>query len=140
LEEAMKKSSTVLGPLLIGLLVYLHADTKRNFPDGYQTGTVVSVTKRPSESNYVGSNPSDAPFEVQDYRYEVVIRVDCNAYVGLYQSATNYVPSDFAPDKTVEVRLRKHLMYVSLPYGDWDVKMGILSHYPIRDESCPARS
>jgi hypothetical protein len=122
------------------LLAYLHAKTPSDVEQGYQTATVVSVDKYETPSNYVGDNPVDHPLQGRSYAYQIGIRLDCNVYVGLYQSAINYLPADFAPNKTVDVRMRKHVMYVSLPYNDWDVKMGIVSHRRIKNESCPAGS
>jgi hypothetical protein len=122
------------------LLIYVHAKASADVEQGYQTATVVSVEKHEMSSNYIGGNPVDSPLQSRNYAYEIGIRLDCNVYVGLYQSAINYLPSDFAPNKTVDVRLRKHILYVSLPYSDWDVKMAILSHRRIKNESCPATS
>jgi hypothetical protein len=139
LEEIMK--SLMLLALVFGvLLVCLNAKTTRDVEQGYQTATVVSVEKYETPSNYVGDNPADAPLQSRNYAYEIGIRLDCHVYVGLYQSAIHYLPADFAPNKTVDVRMQKHVMYVSLPDSDWDVKMGIVSHRRIKDESCPASS
>jgi hypothetical protein len=140
LEEIMRKSLMLLGLVFGVLLIYLHATTSENVEQGYHAATVVSVEKHEMPSNYVGDNPTDRPLQARNYAYEISIRLDCNVYVGLYQSAINYLPSDFAPNKTVDVRLQKHIMYISLPYNDWDVKMGIVSHRRIKDESCPASS
>jgi hypothetical protein len=138
---AIMRKNLMLLALVFGVsLVCLNAKTKRDVDQGYQTATVVSVEKYETPSNYVGDNPVDAPLQSRNYAYEIGIRLDCNVYVGLYQSAFHYPPADFAPNKTVDVRMRKHVMYVSLPYNDWDVKMGIVSHRRIKDESCPASS
>jgi hypothetical protein len=136
----MKKSLMLLALVFGVLLAYLHAKTSPDAEQGYQTATVISVEKYEVPSNYVGDNPVDRPLQGRSYAYQIGIRLDCKVYVGLYQSATNYLPADFAPNKTVDVRMRKHVMYVSLPYNDWDVKMGIVSHRRIKDESCPASS
>ena len=136
----MKKSLMLLALVFGFLLAYLDAKTKPDVEPGYQTATVVSVAKYETPSNYVGDNPADAPLQARNYAYQIGIRLDCNVYMGLYQSAINYLPADFAPNKTVDVRMRKHVMYVSLPDNDWDVKMGIVSHRRIKDESCPASS
>ena len=136
----MKKSLMLFALVFSVLLVCMHARTKPDVEQGYQTATVVSVNKYETHSNYVGDNPADAPLQSRNYAYEIGIRMDCNVYVGLYQSAINYLPADFAPNKTVDVRMRKHVMYVSLPYNDWDVKMGIVGHRRIKNESCPASS
>ena len=136
----MKKTLMVSGLMLSALLVYLHADTKRESKDQYQTATVVSVDKHVSESNYVGGSPSDAPLQAEDYSYEIGIRLNCNIYIGRYESATDYLPSVFSPKHSVDVRLQKHIMYVSLPESDREVKMGIVGHRRVREEGCPANS
>ena len=136
----MKKTLMVSGLMLSALLVYLHADTKRESKDQYQTATVVSVDKHVSESNYVGGSPSDAPLQAEDYSYEIGIRLNCNIYIGRYESATDYLPSVFSPKHSVDVRLQKHIMYVSLPESDREVKMGIVGHSRVREESCAANS
>ncbi len=131
----MKKTLMVSGLMLSALLVYLHADTKRASKDQYQTATVVSVDKHVAESNYVGS-PTDAPLQAEDYSYDIGIRLDCNVYVGRYESAIDYLPSAFATQHAVDVRLHKHIMYVSLPDTDREVKMGIVNHRLLKSEQC----
>jgi hypothetical protein len=138
LEEAMKKILMISGLMLSALLVYLHADTKNNSHTGYQTATIVSVDKHVSQSNYAGGSPSDAPLLVEDFSYDIGIRLNCNVYIGRYQSATDYLPSVFAPQHTVDVLLQKHFLYVSLPEGDREVKMGITSHHLLKGEQCAA--
>jgi hypothetical protein len=132
----MKKTLIVSGLVLSALLVYLHADVKRVSKDQYQTATVVSVDKHVSESNSAGSNPSDAPVQADDYSYDIAIRLDCNVYVGRYQSPTDYLPSVFSPQHTVDVRFQKHIMYVSLPDSDREVKMGIVGRRRAKQEDC----
>jgi len=124
--------------MLGALLVYLHADTKRESKDQYQTATVVSVDKQVPESTYVGGSPSDAPLQAEDHSYNIGIRLNCNIYVGRYESATDYLPSIFSPNHSVDVRLQKHIMYVSLPESDREVKMGIVGHSRVKEEGCAA--
>jgi hypothetical protein len=38
----------------------------------------------------------------------------------------------------VDVRLHKNVLYISLPDSDWDVKMGVVRHRRVKDESCAA--
>lgn len=140
LEEAMKKTLMISVLMLSALLVYLHADTKNNSHTGYQTATVVSVDKHVSQSNYVGGSPADAPLLAEDYSYDIGIRLNCNIYVGRYESAIDYLPSVFAPRYTVDVLLQKHVLYVSLPDGDREVKMGINSHHLLKGEECAANN
>jgi hypothetical protein len=132
----MKNTLMVSGFILSALLVYLHADAKRPSKDQYQTATVVSVDKRVSQSNYVGSSPTDAPLQADDYSYDIAIRLDCNIYIGRYESPIDYLPSVFSPQHTVDVRFQKHIMYVSLPDSDREVKMGIVGHRRVKQEDC----
>lgn len=126
--------------MLSALLVYLHADTKRESKDQYQTATVVSVDKHVSESNYVGGSPSDAPLQAEEYSYDIGIRLNCNIYIGRYESATDYLPSVFSPKHTVDVRFQKHIMYVSLPESDRELKMGVVGHRRVKEEGCTGSS
>ncbi|HZQ66899.1 MAG TPA: hypothetical protein VFA68_00155 [Terriglobales bacterium] len=135
----MKKMLMVSGLILSALLVYLHAAPKREPKNQYQTATVVSVDKHISDSNYLGS-PSDAPLQTEDYSYDISIRLQCNIYIGRYESATDYLPSVFSPKHLVDVRLQKHLMYVSLPESDREVKMGIVGHRRVKEVGCAANT
>ena len=132
----MKKTSTVLGLVLSTLLFYLHANTKGESKDRCQTATVVTVDKHVSESNYAGGSPSDAPLQAENYSYDIGIRLNCNIYIGRYESATDYLPSALSLSHAVDVRLQKHDMYVSLPDGDREVKMGIVGHSRLKEKSC----
>jgi hypothetical protein len=120
------------------LLISLSAGAKHTVEDGYRTATVVSVKKHVSASNYAGDNPSDAPLQARNYSYDIGIRLNCNVYVGRYEFPTRYLPSVFAPHQEVDVRLHKHIMYVSLPFSDEEVKMGIVGHRRVNDEVCLA--
>jgi hypothetical protein len=136
----MKKILMVFGLMLSTLLVILHADTKRESKDQYQTATVVSVNRHVAESNYVGGNPSDAPLQAEDYSYDIGIRLNCSIYVGRYESATDYLPAVFSPRHAVDVRLQKHVMYVSLPESDREVRMGITGHRLLRGDQCASNN
>jgi hypothetical protein len=138
-EEAMRKSLILLSLALSFFLIYLHGDTKKNGREGYQVATVVSVDKRVSESNYIGS-PTDAPLHADDYSYDVSIRLNCNIYVGRYESAIDHLPGVFALNHKVDVILQKHTMRVSLPDGDREVKTGIVHQGRVKGESCTANS
>jgi hypothetical protein len=131
----MKKRLMMLALVWSALLVYLRADTKANAKTGYQTATVVSVDKHVSDSNYLGS-PTDAPLQANGYRYDIGIRLDCNVYFGRYESATDYLPFSFAPNRKVDVRLHKHIMYVNLPHSGREVKMGIVGHSRLKEQGC----
>ncbi len=42
----------------------------------------------------------------EDYSYDIGIRLNCDVYIGRYESATDYLPAVFAPQHTVDVRFR----------------------------------
>ena len=91
-------------------------------------GTVVQVQQHRVYSHdpmIGGSNPSDAPLTSRYYTYEVSVRVECETYVGRYQTPFNYLPSVFTLNQPVQVRLTKHVMYFDLP-NDPDLRMGIV--------------
>jgi hypothetical protein len=133
----MKKSLMLFVFVSGVLLASMHATTK----PGYQSATVVSVETHdtPSNSNYAGSNPSDAPLQSEVYSYDVGIRVGCTVYRTRYDSAFDYLPSVFAPNHPIEVSLRKRVIEVSLP-GDRTVRMGIDGRRNVKDESCMVRN
>jgi hypothetical protein len=137
-EEAVKKGLSFFAVLSGVLLTCLPADSTRVAEQGYEAATVVSVDRFQPASNYLGENPADAPLRAREYAYDIGIRLACDIYVGRYESAINFLPSAFARNQIVDVRLQKHVLYISLPDSDWDVKMGIVSHRRVRDESCTA--
>lgn len=134
----MKTRFMLLCVVASAFVFNLPADARKT-ETGYQTATVVSVDKYAAPSNYIGS-PTDAPLRTESYAYDIGIRVDCDVYVGRYESATDYLPAVFAANHPVDVRLQKHALYVSLPFGDRVVKMGIVGHHHIRENSCPTAS
>jgi hypothetical protein len=134
LEKIMRKILSLSFLMLTVLLACLYASTKKA---GYQTATVVSVDKHISQSNYGGGGATDAPLQADDYSYDIGIRLNCNVYLGRYESATDYLPAVFARDHSVDVRLDKHIMYVSLPDSDREVKMGIVGHKRTSERDCP---
>jgi hypothetical protein len=136
--EAMKKRWSICSVMLGVLWMGWPARSNGTVEQEYETATIVSVERHQTVSNYLGENPADAPLRARDYTYDIGIRLACNVYVGRYQSALNYLPSSFATNQIVDVRLQKHVLYVSVPGNDWDVRMGIVSHRRVRDESCTA--
>jgi hypothetical protein len=107
-------------------------------PTEYQSGTVVSVESREAApSNYVGSNPSDAPMQSEVYSYDIGIRVGCTVYRTEYDSAIDYLPAVFATNHPIQVNLRKHVMNVNIP-GYREVRMPIDGHHRVNDQACTA--
>jgi hypothetical protein len=107
---------------------------------GYQSATVVSVESHESagNSNYAGSNPSDAPLGSPEvYSYDIRVRLGCTLYRIGYDSMFDYPPSVFVPNHTIEVKPQKRVMYVNLP-GDREVRLGISGRKNLKDASCSA--
>lgn len=133
----MQKGSSIVFALLLGCsLPSMQAEEhSMNQTSGYQTATVISVDRYTYEPYYGGAG-TDAPLQVRAYSYDVGIRLDCKVYIGRYKSATRYLP--FSPNQQIDVRLHKHILYVSLPFSDEEVRMGIVGHRRVKDEACSA--
>jgi hypothetical protein len=125
----MKKIFLAL--VLCGLLTAVFADSR----SGYEPATVIGVRHHETPSNYVGSNPSDAPLQARVYDYDVAIRLNCTVYQVRYESETNYMPAVFAPNHAVDVSLAKRFLYVSLP-ADRELRLGIESRRRLDSEAC----
>jgi len=121
------KKNICIGIAALVIVPMLNASPARG-PNPYVQGTVVDVQKHKVYSpDYTmgGSNPSDAPLTSRYYAYDVSVRVDCKTYVGRYETPFNYLPSAFAPDQPIQLRLTKHVMYFDLPNNP-DMRMGIV--------------
>ena len=77
----------------------------------------------------------DSPPPPTEYDYEVSLRMGCMVYVGLHQSAIDYLPSAIASDQTVEVSVEKHVMRVRVS-GGRQITMEITRHYRASPGSC----
>lgn len=130
----MKKFLILLALICCALVALVYADTKGN----YQQATVVKVDKYDTASVFGGGNPSDAPSQPEVFAYDIGLKVNCDVYVGRYQSAFDYLPPIFAANHAVDVRVQKHILYVSLPDSDREVKMGVVGHSRSKDGTCRA--
>jgi hypothetical protein len=135
-EEIMRKNLCICGLVLAAGLPALHASSVAVHSRQYLQATVLSVQRREAEEpSRVGDNPSDAPLQSQAYAYDVAVRVSCGTYVGHYESPYDYLPSEFSPNREVQVRLTKHVMYFNLP-GDREMEMSIVRHRTERSAPC----
>ena len=91
-------------------------------------GTIVQVQKEDVATPPVraGANPVRTPLQWHYYRYDVSVQLNCDVYVGRYETELDDLPSALSPNNSVPVRLEKHLMYLDFP-GD-SVKMQIVRH------------
>jgi hypothetical protein len=99
-------------------------------------GTIVSVQKQDVATPPVraGANPDHTPLQSHYYRYNVSVQLNCDVYVGRYESELDDLPSVLSPNNSVPVRLEKHVMYLDFP-GD-SVKMQIVHHKVSADGAC----
>jgi hypothetical protein len=112
------------------LLTSSHAATKT----GGQPATVVSVESHETQSNSNGASPLDLPLQAEIHSYDIGIRVGSTIYRTSYESALDYLPAIFATNHPIQVNLRKHVMYVTLP-GEGAVRMAIESSSGVQDAS-----
>jgi hypothetical protein len=104
-----------------------------------QQGTIVQVRKQDVSTPPVrtGADADRTPLESHYYLYNVSVRLNCDIYVGRYESELNDLPSELSANNSVPVRLQKHMMYLDLQ-GD-TVKMRIV-HHQVSDEAACAQS
>lgn len=111
---------------LFGLLAVSCAANAKTGP-AHQSATVMRVQKHDADSSFSGSNPTDAALRSDVYLYDVWLRVDCAIYVVRYESSLDQPPPIFAPERHVDVRVEKHVLYASMP-GGGDAKVSIIKH------------
>jgi hypothetical protein len=93
--------------------------------ESYQSATVMRVQKREAGPALVGSSPTDAPLHTDLYLYDVTLQVVCVTYVVRYESSFDQPPPMFVPDRHLDVRVEKHVLYASVP-GGGDAKLSIV--------------
>ena len=107
-------------------------------PTGYRHATIVAVQKRTPATTYFRDDPSDAPLAANRVSYDVSVQIQCTVYVGRYRSEMNYLPTEFVANHSVNVKLQKNVMYVSVPGSD-DVKMSIVHRRRLENSACRTR-
>ena len=101
-----------------------------------QQGTIVNVQTQDVASPPVrtGADPVRTPLQSHYYLYNVSVRLNCDVYVGRYESELDDLPSALSANNSVPVRLLKHTMYLDFP-GD-SVKMRIVHHKVSHEAAC----
>lgn len=115
-------------PLLLTAVALLAPDFAGAFRSAdrqFQSATVLS--SKPLEVERPGHRwkRTDARPPVTEFDYAVTLRLNCEIYVGRYQSAIDYLPANLSADQSVQVSADKHLLYVKVP-GQNDVMMTIV--------------
>jgi hypothetical protein len=93
-----------------------------------QEGIIVNVHKQDIATPPVraGASPDRTPLQSHYYLYNVSVQLNCDVYVGRYESELDDLPSTLSPNNRVPMRVEKHVMYLDFP-GDV-VRMQIVHH------------
>jgi hypothetical protein len=115
--------------VLAAMLAVINASAKESKIRQYFEGTVVRVDKYEPQQVVAGQNPSDAPLaDPETFAYDIAVHVNCGTYVGRYQSWYDYVPSVFAADRKIQLRLTRSVMYVNVP-NEKELELSIVSKH-----------
>jgi len=101
-----------------------------------QEGKIVNVNKQDvaTPPARAGADPVHTPLQSHYYVYNVSVQLNCDIYVGRYESEFDDLPSALSPNNHVPLRIAKHVMYLDFP-GD-PVKMQIVRHKVSHADSC----
>jgi hypothetical protein len=78
---------------------------------------------------------ADSPPPPTVYDFEVSLRMNCVVYVGLYQSAIDFLPSAIAANQSVDVSIEKYLMRIKVA-GGREITMERIWRYRESKGSC----
>lgn len=98
-----------------GLFTSMHAATNT----GDQSATVVSVEIHQAQSDFANAGSLDLPLQPEVHSYDIDIRVGSTVYRTRYESSLDYLPAVFTGNHSLQVNLRNHAMYVTLPGDRW---------------------
>ena len=131
----MKKISLILF-VILAMWPFVYAFGKTSQPNSNAEGTVVRIEKVDTAPAFVGSNPSDAPLAAPEtYTYDVVVRVNCATYLGRYENWYDYLPATLSTNKKIDVRLKRGMMYVAVPYQR-QLKLQIVARHVLNNQTC----
>jgi hypothetical protein len=101
-----------------------------------QEGIIVSVDKQDVATPPVraGAAVGRGPLQSNHYLYNVSVQLNCDIYVGRYESELDDLPPTLSPNNHVPLRIAKHVMYLDFP-GD-PVKMQIIRHKVSHADAC----
>jgi len=101
-----------------------------------QEGMIVNVNKQDVAVPPIraGANPDHAPLQSHSYLYNVSVQLNCDIYVGRYESESEDLPDALLPNNHVPIRITKHVMYLDFP-GE-PLKMQIVRHKVSHADAC----
>ena len=99
-------------------------------------GIILDVHKEDvaTPSVRAGADPVRTPLQSEHYLYSVSVQLNCDIYVGRYESELDDLPPTLSPNNHVPLRITKHVMYLDFP-GD-PVKMQIIRHKVSHADAC----
>jgi hypothetical protein len=128
------KSSLFVAILAVVSGVAVPSATGQSKPS--QEGIIVNVNKQDvaTPPGRAGADPVRAPLQSHYYLYNVSVQLNCDIYVGRYESESDDLPDALSPSNHVPLRITKHVMYLDFP-GD-PVKMQIVRHKVSHADAC----
>jgi len=101
-----------------------------------QDGIIVNVNKQDVATPTVrtGASPDRTPLQSHYYLYNVSVQLNCDIYVGRYESESDDLPDALSPNNHVPIRITKRVMYLDFP-GE-PVKMQIVRHKVSHVDAC----
>ena len=101
-----------------------------------QEGTILTVSKQDvaTPALRAGANPDHAPLQAHYFLYNVSVQLNCDIYVGRYESEFDDLPDALSANNHVPIRITKHVMYLDFP-GE-PVKMQIVRHQVSHADAC----
>ena len=101
-----------------------------------QEGIIVNVNKQDVAVPPIraGANPDHAPLQSHSYLYNVSVQLNCDIYVGRYESEFDDLPDALSANNHVPIRITKHVMYLDFP-GE-PVQMQIVRHQVSHADAC----
>src|SRR3989449_1879691 len=101
-----------------------------------QQGTIVQVQKQDVADPAVrtGAAATRAPLQSHYYLYNVSVQLNCDVYVGRYETELDDLPSALSANSSVPVRIEKRLIYLDFPGNT--VKMRIVRHKVSQQGTC----
>ena len=122
---------SILAVVSVVTVTYASGQSKQS-----QQGTIVQVQKQDVADPAVrtGAAATRAPLQSHYYLYNVSVQLNCDVYVGRYETELDDLPPALSANSSVPVRIEKRLMYLDFPGNT--VKMRIVRHKVSQQGTC----
>ncbi len=122
---------SILAVVSVVTVTYASGQSKQS-----QQGTIVQVQKQDVADPAVrtGAAATRAPLQSHYYLYNVSVQLNCDVYVGRYETELDDLPSALSANSSVPVRIEKRLIYLDFPGNT--VKMRIVRHKVSQQGTC----